>query len=175
MPETTMLVPMPLEMCVDLIRFSDGQITPEKIGEIAADQISLLLATTFDPVGHNWFGRHALEAASKFAPDYAANWVKEDDDLTFGLGRPLVWKEITVPDGSGVRMQYGGEYHFAEIRDGQIKDKDGIFTPSEWASKVAGGTSRNAWRDIWFREGASLTWIPAQMMRDQARLRMGKK
>jgi hypothetical protein len=42
------------------------------------------------------------------------------------------------------------------------------ISPSEWASKVAGGTSRNAWRDLWFKEPLSKTWVPAQLVRDQA-------
>jgi hypothetical protein len=84
--------------------------------------------------------------------------------------KPLVWKEVSIPSGSEVRMPYGGQHHYAKIRGGHIVDDDGEkYSPSEWASKVAGGTSRNAWRDLWFREPLSKTWVPAQLLRDQAR------
>jgi hypothetical protein len=82
--------------------------------------------------------------------------------------RPLVWKEVTILSGSEVRMFYNGTHHYAAIKGGKIVDHDTEYSPSEWASKIAGGTSRNAWRDLWFKEALSKTWVPAQLLRNQA-------
>ena len=65
-------------------------------------------------------------------------------------------------------MHYGAEDHYAEVKNGRIVDETGRYSPSEWASKIAGGTSRNAWRDLWFKEPLARTWVPAQLLRDQA-------
>jgi hypothetical protein len=65
-------------------------------------------------------------------------------------------------------MAYGDKHRYATVRRGHIVDDGEEYSPSEWASKVAGGTSRNAWRDLWFKEPLSKTWVPAQLLRDQA-------
>jgi hypothetical protein len=66
-------------------------------------------------------------------------------------------------------MAFGHDHHYAKVKGGKIVDDDGSYSPSEWASKVAGGTSRNAWRDLWFKEPLSKNWVPAQLLRDQTR------
>ena len=77
---------------------------------------------------------------------------------------------MNIVPSTDVRMAYGGTHHYAKVTNGRIVDADGDYSPSEWASKVAGGTSRNAWRDLWFREPTSKHWVPAQLLRDQARV-----
>ncbi len=76
-----------------------------------------------------------------------------------------MWKEVTISSGTDVRMQYGGSYHFARVKNGKIEDQDGRFSPSEWASKVANGTNRNAWRDLDFRLSHNESWISASHLR----------
>jgi hypothetical protein len=66
-------------------------------------------------------------------------------------------------------FRYGDQHHYATVQRGHIIDDGKEYSLSEWASKVAGGTSRNAWRDLWFKEPLSKTWVPAQLLRDQAR------
>ncbi|AZO72165.1 hypothetical protein [Mesorhizobium sp. M1D.F.Ca.ET.043.01.1.1] len=83
------------------------------------------------------------------------------------FNKPLVWKEVTIPQGSEVRMAYGADHHYAKIQGGKIVDASGEYSPSEWASKVAGGTSRNAWRDLWFRLPLTKDWVPAQTLRSK--------
>jgi len=65
-------------------------------------------------------------------------------------------------------MFYNGVHHYGAVKGGKIIDDGKDYSPSEWASKIAGGTSRNAWRDLWFREPLSNTWVPAQLLRNQA-------
>lgn len=86
--------------------------------------------------------------------------------------RPLIWKEVTIPSGSNVRMTYDGSDHFAVVKEGKILDDGHLYSPSEWASKIANGTSRNAWRDLYFQIKGSRFFVPADLLRKQARQTM---
>lgn len=171
MPDSTILVPLRQSMVVDLIRFSNGALTPEAIGSMAEEQLLDFFERSFTHSGPNWFGDRALEFAEIYFPHIAQKWTTEDLDAVENYrkdNKPLVWKEVTIAHGSKVRMHYGGEHHFATVENGRIVDESGSYSPSEWASKVAGGTSRSAWRDLWFKEPLASTWVPAQLLRDQA-------
>jgi hypothetical protein len=170
MPDSMMLVPMRQSFCLDLIRFSDGIFTPESIGDLAEEQILNLLDRAWDGHGELWFGERAFEFAEIYFPDIANEMLKfeaKGAGLYSRGNKPLVWKEVTVPHGAGVRMTYRDEHHYGEVKNGRIVDQSGSYSPSEWASKVADGTSRNAWRDLWFKDGPN--WLPAQMLRDKAK------
>ncbi len=175
MTERHMMIPVSESLAIDLIRFSDGRLTPGSIGDMAEELIlGMLERTAFDQF-NGLFGERSFEFAEIYFSEIAAEWLKEDADARASRrkeSRPLVWKEVTVPHGSEVRMQYGGKYHYAEIKNGRIVDESGSYSPSEWASTVAGGTSRNAWRDLWFKEPLSSSWVPAQLLRAQARERL---
>lgn len=70
----------------------------------------------------------------------------------------LYWKSLFLPNGTRVRMTYGGVDHFAEIRHERLMDDDESFSPSQWASHVAGGTNRNAWRDLFVKTPGTVDW-----------------
>ena len=167
-----MAIPITESFCVDLIRFSDGRLTPERIGELAEEAFFNFLERTSDNHFNGLFGERAFEFANVYFPEVAAAWLKDDLDSHARHRKetqPLVWKEITVPHGSEVRMSYDKMYHYAKVKNGQIVDDSGSYSPSEWVSKVARGTSRNAWRDLWFKEPNARHWVPAELLRDQAR------
>ena len=164
----TLPVPISSELCYDLIAFSDARVSLDHIGQMAENQLWTLLEFAFDDIGPSLFGDRAIEFARKHFPDIAQEWEDQGyDTIPDGrMGRkPLVWKHVTVPHGSEVRMKYGGAVHYAKIEDGAILDSRRRFTPSEWASKVANGTSRNAWRDLWFKEPGK-DWVPAVSLRE---------
>lgn len=178
MPETV-FVPFPKPLYDDLIRFSDGRCDP---AALAASQVEAWISLNFTMSAHTdrWndehfadlFDERAREFAEKYAAWVIAEWDQRDREKSAArlAGRkPLVWKQITVPAGSEVRMSYGGTTHYATIRDGKIEDADGRYSPSEWASKVAEGTSRNAWRDLWFKVPGARDWVPAQLVRERTR------
>lgn len=155
-------IPFPRELYDDVIRFSDGQVRPESV---AANEVRGWLSYSVE-VDYDLWGDRIEEVAEKYAPDIYEKW--QTKDAAAHIDRlPLVWKEVTISAGSEVRMAYGGSHHYAKVKGGKIVDDDGAYSPSEWASKVAGGTSRNAWRDLWFKEPGR-TWVPAQLLRDQA-------
>ncbi|RWF74475.1 MAG: hypothetical protein EOS26_16320 [Mesorhizobium sp.] len=153
------------ELHSDIVYLSDGNIDPSGLAEsLIRNWIENTIRDGF------WPEKHLETVAEKYAPDMYARWM-EEDFRTYSRREdsvPLVWKEITLRPGTEVRMAYGGKHHYATVQKGRIRDEDGAYSPSEWASKVAEGTSRNAWRDLWFREPPSFTWVPAQLLRQQA-------
>ena len=165
----TISVPFPRKLYDDVIRFSDGRLDPV---QIAVDELRNLIEGTIEDHGVEWWGDRVDEVAEEYAPHIAEKWRNEDREAITAMGRqrrPLAWKEVTIPHGSEVRMQYGRDHSYARIEDGRIVDEGEGYTPSEWASKVAGGTSRNAWRDLWFKLPTTSQWVPAMVLREQAR------
>lgn len=151
------MVPVRAELYRDLVRMSDGAIIPEDWIEHG---FLAFLETTY-LASPEWFDEKFGDRAEEFISTYLASVA----DNTPDYGSPLFWKAVTVPAGSEVKMTYAGRDHFAVIRDGAIIDADERFTPSEWASHVARGTSRNAWRDLWFKLPGRSQWILAQALR----------
>lgn len=175
---TKIFIPFDKELYDDLVRFSDGGLD---VSEFASEQIMDYLERNLGDATSRLFGARSIDFYRKYFPEYAkeaeARW-KEAEELSLIelLDKPLVWKEITVPPGTKVRMQYGGTHHFATVRDGKIEDDSGRYSPSRWARKVANNTSRNAWRDIEFMELGSSVWVPAQLLRNKSKISMpGRK
>jgi hypothetical protein len=166
MARNVIYVPIDAELITDIIRFSDGELDPFVL---ASDQLRNFVERSVETAPELWSDR-LDEVAQKYAPDVWKRWMKEDESLRERRedSRPLVWKEVSIRAGSEVRMAYGNKHHYAIVQRGRIVDNGIEYSPSEWASKIAGDTSRNAWRDLWFKEPTSTTWVPAQLLRDQA-------
>jgi hypothetical protein len=171
MTENIIYIPFPKELYDDIIRFSDGEQDPASVAEWRVRG----WVENLDSPDDTW-GDRAFEVAEKYNPDRLKWWIEENDkEHAESMRRiketrkALVWKEITVKHGTEVRMAYGKDTYFASVNNGKIVDQDGEFSPSAWAYKIAGNTARNAWRDIWFKETSSSTWVPAQLMRSQAK------
>ncbi len=159
-------IPIKSKLYNDIVRFSDGKVDIPFIVELQLEnwlERDLVLGD-----GSNW-GERFKDAARVYAPSALQKLDKNGEalDKFAGERKPLVWKEVTIAAGSDVRMTYGNTQHYATVRNGFIVDDDGSFSPSEWARKVAGNTSRNAWRDLWFRTPLSKDWVPAQALRTQ--------
>ncbi len=77
-----------------------------------------------------------------------------DGDVTRGFQ----WKELFLPNGTELRITYKGKNYYAKIANEEVVANGQKFTPSHWASAVADGTSRNAWRDIWVRFPGDQNW-----------------
>lgn len=173
--EDMIYLPFSKRLYDDVVRFSDGHCNLVFVME---DQFHDFIRRTADNNCHGVMGddparlRAFLEI---YHPDIVARWDGEDaarareDNRLSEKWSPLVWKEVVVPAGSKVRMQYAGAYHSAVIAQGKIVDRDGQFSPSEWASKVAAGTNRNAWRDLYFQLPGKADWISATALREDAR------
>jgi hypothetical protein len=167
-------IPFKKELYDDLVRFSDGAIDP---ADIAVGQVENWIerGLGYGDYVEDWFAELFHERLYDFVEKYAPEWVdrlqdRERKDYEAYLARrlPLVWKEVTIPGGSEVRMLYQGEQHYASVKNGRIVDEDGEFSPSSWAAKIT-STARNAWRDLWFKLPGSKDWVPAEMLRQRAR------
>ncbi|WP_371039469.1 hypothetical protein [Rhodosalinus sp. FB01] len=164
-------IPFNRKLYNDIVRCSNGRLDP---AELAEDQVRDLIERNLDSLAHEWFGDQLVDLVRAHFPHYLTQLEAElcAGDPSKKTNIPLIWKELTVPSGTEVRMQYAGSHHFARVKDGKIEDADGRFSPSEWASKIANGTSRNAWRDLWFKKPTESAWVPAELLRSQSRGRL---
>lgn len=169
MKKNVIYIPFSQKLYNNIIRFSDGKFNPtDYVEDLVRNYIEKDLESG---PSEYWNEEQLEEIAEEFAPHVLERWKQEDKvslDKRREENKPLVWKEITVSSGSEVRMAYGGKHYYAKVKGGSIIDDEEFYSPSEWATKVANNTSRNAWRDLWFKEPLSSTWIPAQFIRDQA-------
>jgi hypothetical protein len=97
-----------------------------------------------------------------------ADQVTKEEESGRSFGDPnkgYQWLNLFVPNGTKIRMPYKGSYHYAMIDHEHLVYEIESLSPSEFASRVAGGTSRNAWRDLWFQFPGSNTWELADMVR----------
>ena len=99
---------------------------------------------------------------------------KLEDDFESEYGDPqgfYQWDDLFLWNGTQIRMNYKGRNYYAWVRDEQIVFEEQVYTPSQLASKIAAGTSRNAWRDLWFKERGSDRWVLADDLRRQDKAR----
>ena len=77
------------------------------------------------------------------------------------------WNSLRLPNGTKIRMTYGGQDSYAEIRHEQFRWGKETMSPSQFAGRVAGGTNRNAWRDLYIQVPGSSSWELADSLRRQ--------
>lgn len=111
-----------------------------------------------------------------WSEEYVAEWEELRADhtrATFGdPTKGYQWQIVFLPNGTRLRMTYKGRDNFAEVRHQRISADGGTMSPSEWASQVAGNTSRNAWRDIWLQFPGKNDWQLADVVRRAERQRI---
>lgn len=63
-----------------------------------------------------------------------------------------LWSPLFLRNGTELRMQYKGSISYARIKHDKVTSDGSVFdSVSQWVRHVAGGTSRNAWLDVWVR------------------------
>lgn len=77
------------------------------------------------------------------------------------------WKNLLLPNKSQIKMNYKGLAKYAGIRHGKLLYDGKPYSPSEFARVIAGGTSRNAWRDLWIKRPTDKDWVLADTARKQ--------
>lgn len=74
--------------------------------------------------------------------------------------RGFQWKDVFLPDGTGLRTCHLGTVEFAKVVGDRILAEDGTsLTPSQFANRHA--TGRNAWLLVWLRFPGDEFWIRA--------------
>lgn len=97
----------------------------------------------------------------------------EEEQRTYGnRNEGYMWKNLFLPNRTKLRMTYKGAVHDAEVRHqqivygGQTEFEGKPFSPSSLVNKIAEGTNRNAWRDVYIQRPGDRDWILADVARN---------
>jgi hypothetical protein len=109
----------------------------------------------------------------EYIETYWNDYEWEEEQKTYGdRAEGYMWKNLFLPNRTKLRMTYKGTVHEAEIQhqqivfDGQTEFEGKPFSPSSLVSKIAEGTNRNAWRDIYIQRPGNRDWILADVARN---------
>lgn len=146
-------VPIDADLIAEIILRSEGKADVAQLIENVLE--NFLERTRGD--ADIWSDAHAEAVAEE----------DEDDTLMrFGAGtKGYRWQGVFLPNGTKLKSTYKGEDKFAEVRHQQIYYEARPCSPSEFASRVANNTSRNAWRDVWVKRPSDRDWVFANMLR----------
>jgi hypothetical protein len=108
-----------------------------------------------------WSDEHAEMFRTKLDENFEATYGDPDGFYQ--------WDNLFLKNGTGLLMKYKGKNYFAAVRDEQIVFEDKTYTPSQLASKIANGTARNAWKDLWIKEPDSIHYVPCDDLRHRLR------
>ena len=129
---TQISIPVPTELFMELINFLRENNDPR------------------DPV-------HVVTNAIGYWMDNAS-WKPEllaKTDL-----RGYQWKNLFMPSGTQIRMQYKGSYFYAKIEGDELIFNGNPISPSTLANTIT-SSSRNAWRDLWIKRPTDTEWVLA--------------
>lgn len=155
-PTDYVYVPVPADLYAELIRRSGSS----KVAIYFENQMRDFLDTTEgDP--NIWSCEYIESHISKMNDKF----VEEFGEPTRGYQ----WQSVFLPNGTGLKMTYRGEAHHAAIKNEKLIFQEESLSPSEFASKVANNTSRNAWRDIYIKFPSDSGWKFADDLRRMKR------
>lgn len=80
--------------------------------------------------------------------------------------RGYQWKNLFLPSGTQIRMQYKGAYFYAKVDGDEIIYDSKPISPGSLANTIA-GNSRNAWRDLWIKRPEDKEWKLADECRSE--------
>ena len=153
-PTDYICVPLRVELYADLVRRSGKADVSAYIDHCV---MGFLEDTKGDP--EIW----SVEYAEKYGEEEDAAFREKYGDL----GRGYQWQTVFLPNGTEVRMSYGGEEAHARIRHGGFWCGEERMSPSQFANRVANNTTRNAWRDLYIKFPGKQFWKLADGLRRQ--------
>lgn len=77
------------------------------------------------------------------------------------------WAPLFLPNGTLIRMEYKKQVSQAAVKKSKIEFNGENYSPSEFASFIAAGTNRNAWRDLLIKLPGRADWVLAEQLRRQ--------
>ena len=154
-PTDYIYVPLPVELYAELIRRSGRSNVSIYIENQVRDFLDV---TEGDPMiwSAEYREKHADELDHQFQERFGS------------ATRGYQWQSVFLPNGTKVRMQYRGSDTYGEIRHQKLFLENDAVSPSEFASRVANNTSRNAWRDIYVQFPGDADWKFADGLRRAA-------
>lgn len=124
-----------------------------------------VLAALGDFTGQSWSDSLALEP---FICEAILRYVQV---APVGTPQPVAransgyqWKEVFLPQGTGLRTRFADQSHFALVEGDAIIFDGQAVSPSRFANLHGSGT-RNAWKAIWLRFTGSDEWMLADICR----------
>jgi hypothetical protein len=81
--------------------------------------------------------------------------------------RGYQWKTLFLPDGTQLRITFGGDNFYARVREDAIIYQGRPVSPRQLAIAVC-GKGRNAWRETWLLPPGERKWQSASLLRRQA-------
>ena len=158
-PTDYVFVPLHVELYADLVRRSGDA----DVSGYVHHSIESFLERTEGDAGI-WSAEYIAKLAEK---EDEAFWEKFGDPT-----RGFQWQTVFLPNGTRIRMTYGGNDSYAEIRHARFCYEDEMISPSRFASRVANNTRRNAWRDLYIKFPGEAAWRHADSLRRVKPLRL---
>ncbi len=155
-PTNYVFVPLPAELYAEFIRRSGKADMSHLIQDVVQDFFDRTVGNT-DIWSEEYIGKLAEQEDEAFLAKYG------------DPGRGYQWQNLFLPNGTQIRMTYGGEDSYAEVRHGRLFYGEESMSPSQFAGKVARYTNRNAWRDLYIKFPGEGSWKLADQLRRQSR------
>jgi hypothetical protein len=107
------------------------------------------------------------EAAEQAINQWIAAAKGQWASLAVTPSRGYQWKSLFLPEGSELRMRYGGQCHYARVEGDAIVYRGQRVSPRQMAIALAGG-GHNAWREFWILLPGESKWKNASLMRRES-------
>lgn len=154
MDKNIVFVPIPAEIYNELV-LRYGDIKTDVSGTIEY-VVSDFLERTKD---EDWWGEQYKN--SRDADRMLDDLMKDSGDKNKGYQ----WLTVFLPNGTKLKMAYKGCDYYAEVAHEKIMYEGESFSPSGLANRIASGTARNAWRDLWIKRPRDKEWLLADDLR----------
>lgn len=139
--KTEIAVPIPTDQFLDLVEFLRSKDDPRDPVEV----VSIAIMYWMDNA------------------DWKPELLVESD------ARGYQWKNVFLPEGTQIRMQYQSAYSYAKVEGDDLTYQGSPISPGSLAKTIAGGYNRNAWRDLWIKRPEDKEWILADELRAQSK------
>ena len=157
-PTKYVFVPLQADLYSELVRRSRRSDVSNYIEYSVSN---FLERTQGDP--HVWAEEYVEEAGREEAVSFRERFGNPT--------RGYQWQALFLPNGTRVRMSYRGGVEYAEVRHDRLLFDGESVSPSQFASRVADGTNRNAWRDLHIQFPGEASWKLADGLRRAATAR----
>ncbi len=88
---------------------------------------------------------------------------REERENKYGdAGKGYQWENVYLPNGTQLYIVYNNTAHHAAVKFETIVYKGESYSPSVLVRKIANGTARNAWTDLFIQMPGDDVWRRAE-------------